>query len=347
MEVDISGNIAENDGQKQRRSPRWKPGISVHATKCTSSDGSFERPVRSLFERTLSLTVRMLCVFLYFLCGEGCSRERPSVDLRMSNPHLLVVFHATCLPSVSPFHLSYVYPICESLVDVRSLVMLTTVFLVCSDDGMGRFDRETISQQSLIELFIIGFDTAEDICGSRDDPREVCAWEGIKCNADGEVKGFQWGRKGEDGDGTVGLAFLPLSMTYLSVYDGALRGTFHLHTLPENMEILTLQNNRLNGTLNRANLLATMQRMSLGRNTFRGKISLEHLPKRLHTFGFERNQLEATLWWVGLVPRFVGSQDPFKPSSCFCHGADPIDGHRKVVGQDEYPALGEVRETAT
>ena len=214
MEVDISGNIAENDGQKQRRSPRWKPGISVHATKCTSSDGSFERPVRSLFERTLSLTVRMLCVFLYFLCGEGCSRERPSVDLRMSHPHLLVVFHATCLP---------VYPICESLVDVRSLVMLTTVFLVCSDDGMGRFDRETISQQSLMELFIFGFDTAEDICGGRDDPREVCAREGIKCNADGEVKGFQWGRKGEDGDGTVGLAFLPLSMTYLSMYDGALR----------------------------------------------------------------------------------------------------------------------------
>ncbi|KNH07233.1 hypothetical protein XU18_2096, partial [Perkinsela sp. CCAP 1560/4] len=32
--------------------------------------------------------------------------------------------------------------------------------------------------------------------------------------------------------------------------------------------------------------------------------------------------------------------------SCFCHGADPIDGHRKVVGQDQYPALGEVRETA-
>ena len=52
-------------------------------------------------------------------------------------------------------------------------------------------------------------------------------------------------------------------------------------------------------------------------------------------------------WWVGPVPQFWGKPRTFSnPSSCFCHGADPIDGHRKVVGQDQYPALGEVRETA-
>ena len=52
-------------------------------------------------------------------------------------------------------------------------------------------------------------------------------------------------------------------------------------------------------------------------------------------------------WWVGPVPQFWGKPRTFlNPSSCFCHGADPIDGHRKVVGQDQYPALGEVRETA-
>ena len=52
-------------------------------------------------------------------------------------------------------------------------------------------------------------------------------------------------------------------------------------------------------------------------------------------------------WWVGPVPQFWGKPRTFSnPLSCFCHGADPIDGHRKVVGQDQYPALGEVRETA-
>ena len=64
------------------------------------------------------------------------------------------------------------------------------------------------------------------------------------------------------------------------------------------------------------------------------------------TFSLTRRK-DTSPWWVGPVPQFWGKPRTFvNPSSCFCHGADPIDGHRKVVGQDQYPALGEVRETA-
>ncbi|KNH01389.1 hypothetical protein XU18_5178 [Perkinsela sp. CCAP 1560/4] len=49
-------------------------------------------------------------------------------------------------------------------------------------------------------------------------------------------------------------------------------------------------------------------------------------------------------WWVGPVPRRGGSQEPSKLSSCFCFGADPIDGRRKVVGQDQYPSMGRFRK---
>ena len=62
--------------------------------------------------------------------------------------------------------------------------MRTTVFLTCADDGLGRFDRSTLSQQSLMELFIFGMDRVEDILASPDDPREVCMWKGVTCNAD-------------------------------------------------------------------------------------------------------------------------------------------------------------------
>ncbi|KNH03742.1 hypothetical protein XU18_4937 [Perkinsela sp. CCAP 1560/4] len=41
---------------------------------------------------------------------------------------------------------------------------------------------------------------------------------------------------------------------------------------------------------------------------------------------------EDHLWWVGSAPRREGSQEPSKLSSCFCFGADSIDGRRKVVG---------------
>ncbi|KNH07966.1 hypothetical protein XU18_1445 [Perkinsela sp. CCAP 1560/4] len=52
----------------------------------------------------------------------------------------------------------------------------------------------------------------------------------------------------------------------------------------------------------------------------------------------------ASSWWVGLVPRRGGSQEPSKLSSCFCFGADPIDGHLFVVGQDQYPSMGRFRK---
>ncbi|KNH07013.1 hypothetical protein XU18_2284 [Perkinsela sp. CCAP 1560/4] len=49
-------------------------------------------------------------------------------------------------------------------------------------------------------------------------------------------------------------------------------------------------------------------------------------------------------WWVGPVPRRGEAKGPPKLSSCFCFGADPIDGRRKVVGLDQYPIAGRFRK---
>ena len=65
-------------------------------------------------------------------------------------------------------------------------------YFACVDDGIGRFDRSTASQQSLMELFLFGLNEPEKMCGSRDNPADVCEWEGVTCNADGEVEEFEW-----------------------------------------------------------------------------------------------------------------------------------------------------------
>ena len=110
----------------------------------------------------------------------------------------------------------------------QNIQMFTTVFLVCVDDSIGRFDKSMLSQQTLMELFIFGLDKVEDICGSRDDPREVCTWEGVECNSNGEVEGFECSFYGPDGTGTIDFKFLPCSLTEINMSNNALNGTIEL-----------------------------------------------------------------------------------------------------------------------
>ena len=102
--------------------------------------------------------------------------------------------------------------------------MYTVVYFACADDGIGKFDRYMLSQQDLMELLIFGLNEPEKICGSRDDPDDLCKWEGVTCNADREVEEFVWKHYFEDGTGTIGFEFLPWSMKIVRMLYNALSG---------------------------------------------------------------------------------------------------------------------------
>ena len=78
-------------------------------------------------------------------------------------------------------------------------IPMFAAFFVAYDDGIGRVDRSTLPQQTLMELFIFGLNEPEEICRSRDDPADVCEWEGVNCNADGEVAEFEWNNEHQAG----------------------------------------------------------------------------------------------------------------------------------------------------
>ena len=189
------------------------------------------------------------------------------------------------------------------------------VYFTCADDGIGRFDRSTASQQSLMELFIFGLNEPEKICGSQEDPDDVCEWKGVKCNVHGEVEEFHWNFKQDNGIGTVGLEFLPWSMKIVKMCRNALSGTIQLADLPGKMEVVDISFNNLIGCLDLDRLPATVRTLYLRENKFTGEISLEHLPKCFKYLLLQNNQLSA----------------------------NPTKGHLSVVGWTSTPVLGEAK----
>ena len=155
--------------------------------------------------------------------------------------------------------------------------MYVVVYFTCADDGIGKFDRSMLSQQDLMELFIFGLNEPEKICGSRDDPADVCGWEGVTCNADREVEEFVWKHYFEDGTGTIGFEFLPWSMKIVRMYANALSGTIQLADLPGRMEELTLSCNQLTGILDLDRLPAAVLELYLNENKFTANPTKGHL----------------------------------------------------------------------
>ena len=169
--------------------------------------------------------------------------------------------------------------------------MYAVVYFACADDGIGKFDRSMLSQQELMELFIFGLNEPDKICGSRDNPDDVCYWKAVICNADGEVEHFWWANRDEDGTATVGFELLPCSMKTLRMWNNALSATIQLGNLPCKIEAVYLNDNQLTGSLDLDSLPATVQRLGLRGNKFTGEISLENLPKGLEYLSLDENQL--------------------------------------------------------
>ena len=174
--------------------------------------------------------------------------------------------------------------------------MYTAVYFACADDGIGKFDRSMLSQQDLMELFIFGLNKPENICGSLDDPDDVCEWTGVKCNADKEVENFRWLMKRQEGTGTLSLAFLPYTMKKATMVDNALSGTIQLADLPESMEELLLIQNKLSGSFCLDSLPGAMRKLYLSKNNFTGRISLKKLPEELESLVVSENRLTGTAY---------------------------------------------------
>mmetsp|Transcript_19755 Transcript_19755/g.30906 ORF Transcript_19755/g.30906 Transcript_19755/m.30906 type:complete len:232 (-) Transcript_19755:61-756(-) len=172
--------------------------------------------------------------------------------------------------------------------------MLMWPFSVCVlsfDASLGKIDKSTLSQQTLMDLFIERISNNEKIRHSRDDSLDK--WAHIQCDDDGNVTDFNWSFGNLEG--SIDLKWLPPTLKSVRVSANCLEGTLDLTDLPDGLEILWATLNRFSGTISLDNLPQKLQGLNLTRNKLSGAVNLTKLPESLELLYLSENSFCGTV----------------------------------------------------
>ena len=209
---------------------------------------------------------------------------------------------------------------------------LQLFFIATSDCTLSRVDPLTLSHQTLMEIIVADFaspDTPQDGNGpiftdANGDFHDVCAWEGISCDAEQNVTHIAWFNKtwlcgsfhfamvprtlqrlflskyDLSGDyprlgGSVPTEALPATFTYFDIANNEFRGSFALEGLPRMLEICTVCKNAFFGSLNFSKLPPTLKELDISENAFSGSLALENLPSSLLLLEASSNEFVGTI----------------------------------------------------
>mmetsp|Transcript_4632 Transcript_4632/g.6966 ORF Transcript_4632/g.6966 Transcript_4632/m.6966 type:complete len:257 (-) Transcript_4632:34-804(-) len=172
----------------------------------------------------------------------------------------------------------------------------------CLDPSLGKIEKSSLPQQTLMDLFIDGNEEMDWVWGDRESIFELKDWIGLRFDESGTVKSIDW--NGFHLDGSLRWEWLPSSIRTFGANNCAVAGTIDLTVLPECMCILELQDNMLSGNIGLTSLPSQLEYLDLSRNSLTGSINLEMLPDTLSSLNLSRNELDGTVS-LSQLPKYM------------------------------------------
>mmetsp|Transcript_9248 Transcript_9248/g.14029 ORF Transcript_9248/g.14029 Transcript_9248/m.14029 type:complete len:228 (-) Transcript_9248:26-709(-) len=167
-------------------------------------------------------------------------------------------------------------------------------FLLFTDSSLGKVDKGSLSEETLMELLIEGITTGKErICGSRDNPLEVHQWSGLMFNDGNEILKIGWEQLWLQG--SIQLQWLPRAVTHFVIWGNALSGSLDFTDLPPNIFMLSFHSNRFEGTIDLSNLPKSLETISLTNNRLSGNLDLSHLPDGIRRLYLNENAFEGQI----------------------------------------------------
>ena len=168
--------------------------------------------------------------------------------------------------------------------------------LLCgADPNLGRVDYSSLTDQSLMEMLVDGFDgeTKKKYQDSEGTYLDVCAWPCIRC--DDEERVIEIDINSENVSGSLELCYVPPKVEDLKVSplsgESRMTGSVDFARLPDGMKYLHLSNNQLTGEIDLTQPPKGLERVSLEDNQLTGEIDLTQLPDGMVFLDLRNNRL--------------------------------------------------------
>mmetsp|Transcript_11333 Transcript_11333/g.17134 ORF Transcript_11333/g.17134 Transcript_11333/m.17134 type:complete len:241 (-) Transcript_11333:10-732(-) len=171
--------------------------------------------------------------------------------------------------------------------------MFHSFFFYLVDPSAGRIGYASLSQQTLMELFIERILDTELISGGPQNPKDISEWPGVDVNDSHEVVAIDWLSAGFLGE--IEFKWLPPTINNLVLFGNNFSGTLDFTALPDSLLMMDLSGNSFTGSLNLEHLPSQMIILTVTENSFSGSVNLTRLPKTLETLELNDNQLSGTL----------------------------------------------------
>ena len=179
--------------------------------------------------------------------------------------------------------------------------------VLCADPSiLGRFDKASLSDQNLMELFVGEF---KDVDIAKDKDKNFISIEkwcvlhldaakyvtSINMSLGNVVFGGQQTlfRSIEEGcfdeGGPVDFQYVPPTVISLRIFHLYLTGTIETQDLPRGLKAFEIPSNKISGTFDTAALPGSLESVNVSYNKLEGSVHLESLPKALKYFQVQNN----------------------------------------------------------
>mmetsp|Transcript_7516 Transcript_7516/g.11317 ORF Transcript_7516/g.11317 Transcript_7516/m.11317 type:complete len:216 (-) Transcript_7516:23-670(-) len=162
------------------------------------------------------------------------------------------------------------------------------LLLVFSDPLVGRFDRDSLPPQALMELLLQNCSAKDSIIPVLSEINDIADGDSLTTGDSREVVSIIWTARNLDG--SFPFVLLPSSLEELILNVNRLDGSLSVSDLPRGLRTFSVEVNRLSGSLDLTCLPETIQLFNVAHNEFSGEIDLTHLPTRIERVFLNFNQ---------------------------------------------------------